>query len=648
MPLKITVRSVLPSREAGDLMVVGTPLLGKAKNAPSTLDGLERATGGALGRLIKKEEFKGKKDQTISLTTLGKGVKADRVMVVGLGDDSKMSNADARTFAAKAARAANGDKAKRLVLGIPASLGGHLREIAEGLELGAYRFTKYMTGDRRPKAELGQVVICIVGGKEPADAKKSIEVGQIVGAGVNLARDLSNEPPNELYPDTLAAAAKQAGKDSGLTSVTVMSFAEIQKRGMKLLQAVGQGSERKPCMVHMTWKPANPKRRIVLVGKGITFDTGGISIKPAAGMGEMKHDMSGAANVVGFMSIIGQLKPDVEVHGIVAAAENMPDGGSYRPGDVWGSLDGKSVEIVNTDAEGRLILADALAYGRALEPDLMIDNATLTGACVVALGNGTSGWYANNDVAAAEFADAAKASGESMWRMPLVEELKDQLKSDCADIKHTGDRWGGSISAALFLREFIGNVPNWVHCDIAGPAMGDRIRGWDPKGGTGHGVLTFLALIDKASKAAAVPMSAAPKSAPAAAEPKAEAAPKRGPGRPKKAAVAPAPVAKAAPPPAPEKRGPGRPKKSAAPPPAPAPAPVSEKRGPGRPKKVAAAAPAPAPAPEKRGPGRPKKVAAAAPAPAPAAPAKRGPGRPKKVAAAPAPAPQKPLAKTRR
>jgi leucyl aminopeptidase len=284
---------------------------------------------------------------------------------------------------------------------------------------------------------------------------------------------------------------------------------------MKLLQAVGQGSEKKPCMVHFSYVPANPKRRLAFVGKGITFDTGGISIKPAAGMAEMKHDMSGAANVVGLMSIIGRLKPDVEVHGVLAAAENMPDGNSYRPGDVWGSLDGKSVEIINTDAEGRLILADALAYARALEPDLIVDNATLTGACVVALGNSCSGWYASNEGTADEFGRAVKASGEQMWRMPLLEDLKDQLKSDSADLKHTGDRWGGSISAALFLREFIGTVPNWVHCDIAGPAMGDRVRGWDPKGGTGHGVLTFLALVDQAN-AAAAPAPVATPAAPSA------------------------------------------------------------------------------------------------------------------------------------
>jgi leucyl aminopeptidase len=499
MPLKISVRSVLPAREAGDVIVVGVPTLGgaKKKNQRSPLDGLDKALGGALGRLIKKDEFKAKKDQQLSISTLGR-VKADRLILIGLGDIAKLSSGDLRTFAAKAARTANGDKAKRLVLGLPEGLEGRLREVVEGLELGAYRFTKYLTGDRKPKAELTQVSICVLGAV-PKDAKAQIDLGQTIAGGVNLARDLSNEPPNVLYPDVLAEAAKTMAKETGL-KVQVFDFKEIQRRGMKLIQAVGQGSDRKPCMVHLSWTPPKASRRLAFVGKGITFDSGGLSIKPAAGMGEMKHDMSGAANVVGLMSIIGRLKPDVEVHGIFAAAENMPDGNAYRPGDVWGSLDGKSVEIINTDAEGRLILADALAYARALEPELLVDNATLTGACVVALGNSCSGWYGNNEAVAEEFAAAVKGTGEQMWRLPLLDDLKDQLKSDCADLKHTGDRWGGSISATLFLREFIGNVPNWVHCDIAGPAMGDRIRGWDPKGGTGHGVLTFLELVDRAQR----------------------------------------------------------------------------------------------------------------------------------------------------
>jgi leucyl aminopeptidase len=200
------------------------------------------------------------------------------------------------------------------------------------------------------------------------------------------------------------------------------------------------------------------------------------------------------------MAAVAALKPNVEVHAIMACAENMPDGNAYRPGDVWGSLDGKTVEIINTDAEGRLVLADALAYARALQPDMLIDNATLTGACVVALGSGCSGWYATNEQTASMFAAAVKESGEAMWRMPLLEDLREQIKSEVADVKQTGDRFGGSITAALFLREFIGETKNWVHADIAGPVTAERPSGWtQAKGATGHGVLTFLALVERAN-----------------------------------------------------------------------------------------------------------------------------------------------------
>ncbi len=507
MPVKFTVRKVLPVKETGDVIAVGVWLSGSSskggrgkKPEQTPLDGFDRAMNGALLKAQKKDEFKGKKDSTLSLPIQTARVKANKLIAFGLGEHRSITEADIRTFAAKAARAANGERAKKLVLGLPAGAEQFLRAAVEGVELGAYRFTKYLTGDRKPKAELTQVTITTIN-EPPANAKDLVAQGQHVGHGVNLARDLSNEPPNELFPDTLVLAAKAMAKEHGL-KIQAFDFAEIKKRGMKLLQAVGQGSERKPTFAHISYVPAKPKKRIIVVGKGITFDSGGISIKPAAGMGDMRHDMSGAANVVGLMAIIGALKPNVEVHGIFAAAENMPDGAAYRPGDIWGSLDGKSVEIVNTDAEGRLILADALAYARELKPDLLIDNATLTGACVVALGSTCSGYYTSNEDTAKEWSAAVAGSGEQMWRLPLIEELKDQLKSDVADLKHTGDRWGGSISAALFLREFIGTTKNWVHCDIAGPAIGDRIRGWDPKGGTGHGVLTFLKVIEHAAAAA--------------------------------------------------------------------------------------------------------------------------------------------------
>jgi leucyl aminopeptidase len=297
----------------------------------------------------------------------------------------------------------------------------------------------------------------------------------------------------------MAEAAQRVAKENGL-KIEVFDSKEIQRRGMHLLSAVGQGSVHEPRFVHMSYIPKGPsKKRLAFVGKGITFDSGGISIKPAAGMGEMKHDMSGAGNMVGLMAAVAALQPPVEVHAFMACAENMPDGKAYRPGDVWGSLDGKSVEIINTDAEGRLVLADALAYARTFDPDLLVDNATLTGACVVALGNTCSGFYASNDETASEFTAAVKQAGEQMWRMPLLEELKEQLKSDVADLKHTGDRWGGSITAALFLREFIGDTKNWIHADIAGPATAERPAGWSPKGATGHGVLTYIALVERAA-----------------------------------------------------------------------------------------------------------------------------------------------------
>jgi len=347
MALKFTVRKVLPVKETADVIAVGVWLAGagakakKGKPVATPLDGFDRATNGALAKAQKKDEFKGKKDSSFSLQIQTARVKANKLIAYGLGDHGTITEADIRTFAAKAARAANAERAKKLVLGLPAGAEQFLRAAVEGVELGAYRFTKYLTGDRKPKAELTQVTITTVNDL-PANAKDLVAQGQHVAHGVNLARDLSNEPPNELFPDTFVVAAKAMAKQFNL-KVQAFDFAEIKKRGMKLLQAVGQGSEHKPTFAHISYVPAKPKKKIVVVGKGITFDSGGLSIKPAAGMGDMRHDMSGAANVVGLMAIVGALKPDVEVHGIFAAAENMPDGGAYRPGDIWGSLDGKTV-----------------------------------------------------------------------------------------------------------------------------------------------------------------------------------------------------------------------------------------------------------------------------------------------------------------
>jgi leucyl aminopeptidase len=495
MPIDIQLRSDSLVSVDADVLVVGLAQTGgKGGGLPSALRPIDEAMQGALARLVAKEEYQGKRDQTLSVSTLGR-IAAERLILLGLGDRRKVSAPDLRTFGARAARLANVEKAKSLAVSVPAGLDADLRPIVEGIELGAYRFTKYLTGERQPKVDLARATI-VTNAKR---SKAALAVGQSVATAVNRSRDWSNEPGNAIYPESLAAEAEKLAKQNRL-DLEIFDAKEIRRRGMKLIDAVGRGSAREPRFVHIAWTPKGARRKLVFVGKGITFDSGGISIKPAAGMGDMKHDMSGAANVIALMGAVAALKPRVEVHAIAACAENMPDGNAYRPGDIWGSLDGKTVEIVNTDAEGRLVLADALAYARTLTPDVIVDNATLTGACVVALGNTCSGWYANQESAANEFVAALKQSGETMWRMPLIEELREQIKSDVADVKQAGDRHGGSITAALFLREFVGDVP-WIHCDIAGPSYVDRPTGWSQvKGATGHGLLTFLAMIERAAR----------------------------------------------------------------------------------------------------------------------------------------------------
>ena len=499
MPLSLSIRSAQPLEVKTDLTVFGVWAFDPSKKLPDSIKDVDHALGGGLLALLKKEEFSGKPDQALSVPTLGRIPGTGRIVFLGIGDRAAAKDPHARVFAAKAARAALGDRAKSLVVVLPDGAEKHLRAVGEGIELGAYRFTKYLTGDRRPKESL-ETVTFVTGKKPSPDAKKEIALGQKIALGVNLTRDLSNEPANILTPAALASEAQKMAKANGL-KIEIFDYKEIQKRNMHLLDAVGRGSVNEPRFVHISYTPGKKaKKKLIFVGKGITFDTGGISIKPAQSMGEMKHDMSGAANMVGLMAAVAAVKPNVEVHALLACAENMPDGNAYRPGDVWPSLDGKSVEIINTDAEGRLVLADALAYAAKLEPDLLIDNATLTGACIVALGTTYSGWFANSDDAARDFSAALKTSGEQMWRMPLIEELREHLKSDTADLKHMGDRAGGAITAALFLREFIGKTKNWVHADIAGPATSDRPVGWNPKGATGHGVLTFLSVVEHAAK----------------------------------------------------------------------------------------------------------------------------------------------------
>ncbi len=489
MSLTVTPGSHDPSSENADVLVVC--MFAGPLNEHPTLSALDRELGSALAAHAKNVEFEGKFEQVLDVPTLGR-LRARRLVIIGAGSTADWSNTRLRSLVASAVRLAS-NNAKHIALVAPRE-DVDFRAIGEGVGLGAYRFDKYFTGDRRPKSELTRVSVHVPGGKASAEDKRALALGLQVAGAVAVARDAVNEPPNVVYPEALARLAREIAKDEGL-KLKVLDKKGILAAGMNLHYAVGQGSAHEPRFIHLTHTPRRKKKKIVFVGKGLTFDSGGLCIKPAPGMGEMKSDMAGAAAVLGLMKAVASLRLDLEVHGIVGAAENMPDGAAYRPADVFKSLDGKTVEIINTDAEGRLVLADALCYAARLKPDLIVDAATLTGAALVALGKACSAFYATEDELARQMEAAARSAGESFWRMPLLDELGEQLKSDVADLKHTGDRWGGSITAALFLREFVGKTP-WIHCDIAGPALSDRARGIVPKGGTGHAVLTFISLLE--------------------------------------------------------------------------------------------------------------------------------------------------------
>jgi len=460
------------------------------------LERLSRAVGGELKALARQAEFNGRADQVFECTSLGR-LPQKRIILVGIGSDSgkTLNESRVRNFAANAIRQSANAGAARVALALPASVSGDsIRAIAEGVTLGAYRFDKYVTSGKGPKRKLDTVLLCGIA-RETTAVKRAIAEGQEVGRAIGRSRDAVNEPSNVMTPAVFARQAGEIARKYKLR-LKVLDARGIDRAGMALVAAVGRGSRNEPRFVHLTYSPkARPKKRIVLLGKGLTFDSGGLCIKPAAGMDDMKSDMAGAAAVLGTMQAIAVLKPAVEVHGLFVLAENMPDGNAYRPGDVFRSLDGKTVEIINTDAEGRLALADGLAYARKLKPDLIVDVATLTGASMVALGKTCSAFFTAHEAWATRFKLAADSAGESFWQMPLLSDLRDQLKSDIADLKHTGDRYGGAITAALFLKEFVGETP-WLHCDVAGPVLADRPRQFYPKGATGHPALTLIRFIE--------------------------------------------------------------------------------------------------------------------------------------------------------
>ena len=425
---------------------------------------------------VEEDNFKGKFGETYLLPTYGEAPYR-KVLVIGFGKKEEFCPDKLREATAKSIKKAMQMEAKKVAF----AFSGVDFEYSEQFTLGAfiadYKFDKYKS-EKKDK-HIKEIYI--------QASEDGVKKAEKIAAAMAFARNLANEPAQFATPDELANIAQDF---SGLKT-KIYDKEECEKMGMGAFLAVGQGSIHEPKFIHMKYTCNNPKKRIAIIGKGICFDSGGLDIKPASSMLTMKDDMSGAACVLGVMSIIKEFNPQVEVHGIIAACENMPSGKAYKPGDILTAKNGKTIEVDNTDAEGRLTLADALCYACELGVDEVIDLATLTGACMVALGTHAAGIMGNDEVLVHNLIDTAKRSGEKFWELPLWEEYFDSLKSDVADMKNSGARWGGASAAGVFLQKFVKDV-KWAHIDIAGTAFLDKPQKEFISGATGAGVRTIL------------------------------------------------------------------------------------------------------------------------------------------------------------
>lgn len=458
----------------------------------SVVEEMDRTTGGLIRELYRTEEFKAKPHETLLLHRIY-GVRAQRVLLLGCGEREKTTATAWGQLAGTAVRTLK----QRSVLDATFFLDpmavseANVAALANGAVTGDFEVNEYKTADKDAKIF---ALFRIATEAGSATYQGSLEKGRILGEAQNYARSLANMPGNLLPPRVLIEKAKDLANDSVL-KVDVLYRGRMEELGMGALLGVAQGSEEPPFLAHISYTPENPvsKAHLALIGKAVTFDSGGISIKPSEGMEKMKYDMSGGAAVMGAMKAIAALRPNVRVSAFVPMVENMPGGRAMRPGDILKSLSGKTIEVLNTDAEGRLILADAITYAKQQGCTHLVDAATLTGAVVVALGYEHVGLFSNNAEFGAQVAGAAKAAGERFWPMPLDEEYREYLKSDFADIANIGGRWGGACTAAKFLEEFAEQTP-WAHLDIAGTAWLETQKPYMPKGPTGIGVRSFVEL----------------------------------------------------------------------------------------------------------------------------------------------------------
>ncbi|PMB49334.1 leucyl aminopeptidase [Fischerella thermalis CCMEE 5205] len=451
---------------------------------------LNEKFAGYIKELIAEEEFKGKVGST-AFTRLGSSSPVRKIILVGLGKADALKLDTLRRAAAAIARQAKKQKCKTLAISLPVwnnDPAQTAQALAEGVQLALYQDNRFKSEpeDKGPQVEI--VELLGLSGQEAA-----ITRANQISSGVILARQLVAAPANEVTPITMAETAMAIASEAGM-HIEILEREDCEKLGMGAFLGVAKASDLPPKFIHLTYKPeGTPKRKLAIIGKGLTFDSGGLNIKgPGSGIENMKIDMGGAAATFGAAKVIGQLKPDVEVHFISAVTENMISGHAMHPGDILKASNGKTIEVNNTDAEGRLTLADALVFADKLGVDAIVDLATLTGACVIALGDDIAGLFTPDDALAKELETAADSAGEKIWRLPMEEKYFEGMKSGIADMKNTGPRPGGSITAALFLKQFVKDTTAWAHLDIAGPVWTDKENGYNGPGATGFGVRTLV------------------------------------------------------------------------------------------------------------------------------------------------------------
>ncbi|CAG8865891.1 Cytosol aminopeptidase [Pseudomonas fluorescens] len=495
--MELVVKSVAAASIKTATLVIA---VGEGGKLGATAKAVDEATGGALGALLKRGDLAGKPGQTLLLHNLP-GLKAERVLLVGSGKEEALGDRSWRKLVTSVAGVLKTLGGTDAVLAIDdiAVTGrndhyGKYRLLAETLQDGEYVFDRYKSKKAEPRALKKITLLADKAGQ--AEVERAIRHASAIASGMRLTRDLGNLPPNICHPSFLAEQAKGLGDEFAALTVEVLDENQIKDLGMGAFYAVGQGSDQPPRLIVLNYQAGKQgDKPIVLVGKGITFDTGGISLKPGAGMDEMKYDMGGAASVFGTLRAVLELQLPINLVCLLACAENMPSGGATRPGDIVTTMSGQTVEILNTDAEGRLVLCDALTYAERFKPQAVIDIATLTGACIVALGSHTSGLMGNNDELVSQLLDAGKRADDRAWQLPLFDEYQEQLDSPFADIANIGGPKAGSITAGCFLSRFA-KAYDWAHLDIAGTAW---TSGGKDKGATGRPVpLLTQYLLDRA------------------------------------------------------------------------------------------------------------------------------------------------------